>query len=293
MNCKDANEIDLVNLLAKLGHTPIKQKGNDAWYCSPFRNEKTPSFKVNIAINKYYDFGEGGGGGTVDFVVRYKGCSIKNALGYLSELDNQPSFSFQPQNVLPQSTGDKLLIKKVGKLEHPALLEYIKSRAIDVKIAQKYCEEIHYSRGNSKVYFGVAFRNNSNGFECRNSIFKGALINKDITTISCNSDKVCLFESFTDFLSYKTLNQAQDDEDYLVLNSTSLVHKSVGIIQDYSVVQIYADNDNAGKKATEFIKNHCSKSFKDCSVLYVDSKDLNEHLIKKCEVDRKIRVRRR
>ncbi len=279
MNCKDANEIDLVNLLAKLGHAPIRQKGNDAWYCSPFRNEKTPSFKINTSINKFYDFGEGFGGGTVDFIARYKECSIKSALEHLGKLENQPSFSFQQQKVLQQSTGDKLLIKKVGKLGHPALLEYIKSRAIDVKIAQKYCEEIHYSRGNSKVYFGIAFRNNSDGFEFRNSMFKSCLINKDITTISSNFDKICLFESFTDFLSYKTLNPIQNDADYLVLNSTSMVQKCVGIIQDYSVVQTYFDLDNAGRKSTEIIKINCSKIFKDGSILYKNNKDLNEYLI--------------
>ena len=32
--CKQANQIDLVNYLEKLGHRPQKIRGNDYWYLS-------------------------------------------------------------------------------------------------------------------------------------------------------------------------------------------------------------------------------------------------------------------
>jgi hypothetical protein len=35
---------------------------DQGWYLSPFRNEATPSFKVNQSANLWYDFGEGKGG---------------------------------------------------------------------------------------------------------------------------------------------------------------------------------------------------------------------------------------
>ncbi len=47
MNIEKANAIPLPEILNKLGKTPDKTKGNDLWYKSPFRYEKTASFKIN------------------------------------------------------------------------------------------------------------------------------------------------------------------------------------------------------------------------------------------------------
>ena len=64
--CKQANQIDLVNYLEKLGHRPQKIRSNDYWYLSPLREEKTPSFKVNRKMNVWYDHDMGKGGTLVD-----------------------------------------------------------------------------------------------------------------------------------------------------------------------------------------------------------------------------------
>ncbi len=42
--CAQANEIDLVDYLQNAGQRPLKIRGNDYWYLSPLREEKTPSF---------------------------------------------------------------------------------------------------------------------------------------------------------------------------------------------------------------------------------------------------------
>ncbi len=47
MNCKEFNQLDIVDYLLLMGYKPAKISGNDHWYFSPFRNEQTPSFKVN------------------------------------------------------------------------------------------------------------------------------------------------------------------------------------------------------------------------------------------------------
>ena len=68
----------LEDLLARLGHTPMRRKGAEFWYKSPYRDERTASFKVDTAKGLWYDFGTGKGGdiftlagemlGTDDFV---------------------------------------------------------------------------------------------------------------------------------------------------------------------------------------------------------------------------------
>ena len=50
MNIKDAKQIRIVEYLRIIGYSPVNVKGHQYWYLSPFRDEKTASFKVNDAI---------------------------------------------------------------------------------------------------------------------------------------------------------------------------------------------------------------------------------------------------
>ncbi|MEO8405754.1 MAG: CHC2 zinc finger domain-containing protein, partial [Chitinophagaceae bacterium] len=67
LSCAEARQIDLVEFLTSLGHKTKKINKQDHWYCSPFRDEKTPSFKVNRQLNIWYDHGAGEGGNLIDF----------------------------------------------------------------------------------------------------------------------------------------------------------------------------------------------------------------------------------
>jgi len=96
ISCREANQRDLVEYLAHLEHQPQKIRGNDHWYLSPLREEKTPSFKVNKKFNVWYDHGIGKGGNLVDFGILYHHCSISEFLQKLSE----PSFFQQQKNNL-------------------------------------------------------------------------------------------------------------------------------------------------------------------------------------------------
>ncbi|MEP6727285.1 MAG: CHC2 zinc finger domain-containing protein, partial [Bacteroidota bacterium] len=76
MSIKDAKKTDMVDYLSAKGHEPIKVRGADYWYRSPFRLEKTPSFKVNRQANIWYDHGTGQGGNFIDFGILYHKCSV-------------------------------------------------------------------------------------------------------------------------------------------------------------------------------------------------------------------------
>lgn len=52
MNISEAKKIRIVDYLRFLGHEPKKTQGWQYWYLSPFREEKTPSFKVNDRRNE-------------------------------------------------------------------------------------------------------------------------------------------------------------------------------------------------------------------------------------------------
>ncbi|CAM1361378.1 conserved protein of unknown function [Tenacibaculum soleae] len=277
INCSKAKKIDLVSYLKKQGSTPVKNTQNSVWFYSPFRSEKTPSFKVDITKNIWYDFGEGIGGTVIDFVMKVNNCSIKSALEILSA--NNFSFHQQPQK--KQSPANTYSIKKITELTNPLLLNYLSTRKINIEYAKRFLFQVHYSFGAKKEYFGVGFMNNSGGLEIRNKYFKGCLGKKAITTINNNSDTVSLFESWSDFLSYLTLKKQVPNENFIILNSTALIKKVSELIDTYPKIKCFFDNDEAGNKALIHLQKNTNKEIIDCSLYYKNYNDLNEYLIGK------------
>ena len=62
MDIEGMKRFPIEDFLARLGHHPVQRRANAIWYRSPYREEKTPSFKVNPEKNLWFDFGEGKGG---------------------------------------------------------------------------------------------------------------------------------------------------------------------------------------------------------------------------------------
>lgn len=280
MNCKQAKQIDLVDYIKKEGFTPQKIKGNQVWFLSPFRSEKTPSFKVDTIKNIWYDFGEGYGGTIIDFVMKIHQCNAKNAL----EILTSKSFSFQQQKRFEEKP--KYQILSVQNITNYNLINYLKSRKINPQIAKHFCSEIHYTFDNHKCYYGIGFKNNSNGYEVRNQFFKGCLGNKDVTTFYRNLNTICLFESWSDFLSYLTLKKGMTNESFIILNSTAMVKRISSKINNFKNVKVFFDNDNSGNKAFNILQQKVDRNkLTDCRMHYKNHNDLNEYLISKtnCE----------
>lgn len=278
MNCKKAKQIDLVSYLKKQGFKTGKSDTKDVWFYSPFKEEKTPSFKVNITKNVFFDHSSGIKGTIIDFVTNYHHCSIKDALVILSE----SSFSFHQQKehvvIEPKATYS---IKKVTELTNQQLLDYLKNRKINLTFAKRFCFQVHYSFSKSKDLFGIGFMNDIGGLEIRNKFFKGCLGKKEITTIYNSSNVLSMFESWSDFLSYLTLKKEIPKENFIILNSTSMVKKTIELLNDCSEIKLFFDNDEAGNMATNFIIESVNKEIIDNRIYYKKHNDLNDYLINK------------
>ena len=88
-----------------------------------------------------------------------------------------------------------------------------------------------------------------------------------------------VFEGFIDFLSALTLGIITKN-DVMVLNSVVNVNKAIPFLNDYSVVNCYLDNDNAGRTALTELTAIYGTTVIDRSSLYSGFNDLNEYLIK-------------
>jgi DNA primase len=276
---QEVKQLDMVDYLERSGHSPKKITGNDYWYLSPLRMEKEPSFKVNRKLNVWYDHGLGKGGSLIDFGILYHGCSVKDLLEKITGND----FSFHQQiskvNNL-QSDEGKIKIKEVRSIQSPALMDYLKERAIPLDIAKIHCRELHYEV-HGKKYTAIGFKNNSGGFELRNRHFKGSSSPKDATLIrEEGATALTVIEGFFSFLSLlaSPVNASLPPTDYLVLNSLSFIEKNRDRMESYPETILLLDNDLAGDQATSKLLTR-SLHFKDHRELYRGYKDLNHSLL--------------
>ena len=276
MNCTQFNKISVEVVLQSFGHFPTKQNEKEAWFLNPFSKENDASFKINKNLNCWYLFSEGIGGNNIDLMKKYLNASISEVLNW-AENQNFSSFHQQSGNYKLFNLPKTYEIVEVKDIQHPALVQYLKSRKVE---RQKHLiQEIHYQM-NDKKYFGIGFKNDSDGYEIRNAYSKICLGKKDITTIKNNSKSLLVFEGFFDFLSFKNIEESLENEpsDYMILNSVSMINKIKNSLENYEKIDLYFDNDEAGNRAVEIIKDENNEA-EDCRVLYSDFKDLNDWLI--------------
>ena len=140
MNLHNIKQQSIVDYLQQQGHSPQHIRGNAYWYCSPFRNEQTASFKVNTERNQWYDFATGRHGNIIDLVCILQHCSIAEAMKHLSSASNisavnsstriASSFSFGGTSIPATSPAHHIELISVKPITHPKLLQYLAERGL-------------------------------------------------------------------------------------------------------------------------------------------------------------------
>jgi CHC2 zinc finger/Toprim-like len=290
MNIDKARSLAITDILEKMGVHPSRKNNNDWWYKSPFRNEKTPSFHVNINKNVWYDFGESMGGDSVSLVCHYLRQSrlchtVSDALRWLDNMFHE-GISIASLNIDHCQQESDTMVKSSKPLSHIALIRYIESRGISQSIAQKYLKEIRiYNKSSKKEYFAAGIKNEEGGYDYRNPYFKGCVHRKTITFIRGTTPKpdgIHFFEGFMDFLTAIMQNEGKKfEDDVIILNSLSCLPDATGYIRGYGyrTAWTWLDNDDAGKRATHALGKYLEKE----RILHIQMnpsywpyKDLNE-----------------
>ena len=274
MNCEEVKEkINIRTVLESFHLFPVKENRKKAFYFALDREEKIPSLSVDFVKNKAFDFGTGKSYDVISIVQQMNQCSVSEALKYLEKFDFSIHNEFQNEGT-KQYKEYKIL--NVREIQHPALVQYLKSRKVYEQ--KELVKEIEYEL-NGKKYFGVGFFNNSGGVEIRNKYSKICLGKKDVTLLKneLNSfNEILIFEGFFDYLTFKNLEKNENsNSDYIILNSTSMLFKVEETLKKYDKISLFLDNDkngNATKKA--ILKKY--ENVEDCSLIYQKFKDLNE-----------------
>ena len=279
---KEIKSIPLAAFLSRLGHEPAARKGTRLWYKSPLRQEQKPSFKVDTTLNCWYDFGLGRGGNIIDLATElYQSTNLRYLMRCIANSYPVPSVQTVAPSYPQRHSAPNVERFEVVPLEHRALVAYLQERGIPAHIAKANCKEAHYSV-NGKSYFAVVFENVSGGRELRNRYFKGCRGRKDISYLPWVRDgpstECVVFEGFIDYLSALALGIIRG-ADAIILNSVVNVNKAVPYLKDYTTINCYLDNDNAGQTALAELKAIYGSIVIDRSTLYSEFNDLNDFLV--------------
>lgn len=293
LQCRQVNALDMVDYLQSLGFTPQKVRGNDYWYISPLREEKTASFKVNRKLNAWYDHGSGQGGRLVDFGILYFKCTVAELLKkmagettFIPSLHPQQAASADEKKQNPESHS-KIQIISTCEIADPGIRHYLNTRQIPLVIANQFCDEVVFELYGKK-HLAIGFKNEGGGYELRNEYFKGSSTPKQPRMIMPKQEKeLAVFEGFFSFLSFQTIVQSgrkipielpELQANHLVLNSLAFFEKSRERMEKYEAVHLFLDRDKAGiAKAKQALQ--WSSRYRDHSKAYAGYKDLNECLV--------------
>ena len=277
---KEIRSIPLATFLSQLGHEPTMRKGTRLWYLSPLRQEQTPSFKVEMTLNGWYDFGIARGGNIIDLATElYHSTDLRYLMSSIADRCAVPSVQTVASTSFQRHSAPGFQDISVVPLRSRALVAYLQERSIPAQIAMANCQQIHYSC-RSKRYYAVAFANQSGGYEIRNRYFKGCIAPKDISIRRVRdgpSTECAVFEGFIDYISALTFGII-NGVDAIILNSVSNVNKAIPVLKGYDTINCYLDNDTAGTTALAEFTAIYGSTMIDRFTLYSGFNDLNEYL---------------
>lgn len=275
MTFQESKALSIAGFLEKYHQEPSKIRGQNFWYHSPLHAERTPSFKVDIRLNLWYDHGLGKGGTLIDLGCELWQCSPKEVLEKLQEMPVWKA----PVSLPTQATNPPPGIQIISAvpLWDPRLLAYAESRRIDPAILKIYCQQVAYQIRDQR-YRAIGFKNEAGGYELRSAYFKGSSSPKSFTHLRAGKAQLMVLEGFMDFLSLGSYLPVLPF-DILVLNSLALLEKARPVLESYPSLILLLDQDAAGEKATR----HLLASYPfalDARCLLGNAKDVNEALIK-------------
>jgi DNA primase len=283
---KALKQVSIVNYLRGKGINPTSKKGKCYLYLSPLRDEKTASFSVDTERNTFLDFGNSNVKTTsiIDLVMLMENVSFPDACKILEGIDGEKKTEFGEENLslLTVNTSSKNSVKDyqitaVKDLQHPALIRYVESRQISFKTTFMFLREIHYTNSKGK-FFGVGYETDNGGYVLRSEIMQKPM-NLGKTGIKTfvvpESKEITIFEGMFDFLACVELCKRPPRCTAIVLNSVSNLSKAMPQLSEATEIYSYMDNDTAGRKATQKMKDSGLNVF-DKSAFYEGYKDFSE-----------------
>lgn len=299
-----AGSVRLKELVENLGYQPKKVGLNE------YKIEGYGGLFFNSEKNKWHCFSNSSGGGVIQFLIDVEGKTWKDSVKYLLDNFVTASHDNAVKNYKERSNNKNIETEEElkGEIELPQkatqfrrLYAYlIKSRKIGKQTVDFFVKrgELYENDKGGMVFIGKA----KDG-SVKYAMIRGTAENKPFKAEAKNSDKsfgfkvanprsnkLVVFESAIDLMSYMTLKQ--EAEEGYILNPDNLLslggvgekalHRMLDENLHIKSIEFALDNDEAGEAARNKFVNKYESNFM-LSRLIFRGKDVNEHLIKLVE----------
>lgn len=136
---------DIVDIVRR--YSELKKRGKNYMCCSPFRNERTPSFCVSPDKQFWYDFGTAEGGDVISFLERIENLNFQEAVEMLSDMAGMeiPDSFGKGKGPSKEIKKDIYTLHQVASeyfqnqlRRYPLPDEYLQKRGIDREIQEKW-----------------------------------------------------------------------------------------------------------------------------------------------------------
>lgn len=297
-----AGSVCLKELVESLGYQPRKVGLNE------YKIEGYGGLFFNSDKNKWHCFSNSSGGGIIQFLMNVEGKTWKDSIKYLLENfvntagydkylknreENRETTEYRKENSEEER----------GKIELPPIASrYKRLYAYLIKTRKIGKQTVDFFVKKGELYEndkgGMVFVGKDKEGTAKYAMIRGTSENKPFKAEAKNSDKsfgfkvanprnnkLVVFESAIDLMSYMTLKAKLDDR--YMLNPENLV--SLGGVGDKALkrmleenkhiksIEFALDNDEAGENAKERFVCEYEKAFV-LSRLIFRGKDVNEHL---------------
>lgn len=298
MTIADAKKLDLATFVRCLpGAVEVHGRGraHEVWFRSPLRDERTASFKVDTARNKWMDFGRGEGGDVVDLARVYaqeRGLGEWDTARALREI---PGMAGRHAPFVQPAAGTPGLIREAnplkltyrGDIDYPSINRFLTSRGLRPDTAKPFTSRVHFvDERNGRKGHGLGWENLRGGWEVRGERHKRVLGRKGISAFTLPEAQrggVAVFEGMTDFLTYRQMAGERARGVAVVMNSAGLVAKASSYVRDRfpeQEVDAWLQNDKEGLRALAALKEAIPTAVVK-NAAYGGYSDLNDYLLRR------------
>lgn len=294
-----AKSIDLLTYLQNYNPNELAHDSRGT-YCTKTHDS------LKISNGMWYWFSRGiGGKNALEYLIQVENYSFTEAVGHLINQKGIEKHYYQKQELTEKEKIKRLVLPKKAS-NNDRVLIYLMSRGISSNIINECINKgfIYQEYPNNNVVFvGYDDENNPRFASIRGTNQSrymhdayGSDKSYSFKLLSVSSkNHVHLFESAIDLLSYATLkelnNEMWDEENLISLSgiyqpskniNDSKIPKTLSTFlkknNNIDTIYLHFDNDNAGRLATEAIKNSLSDSYKIIDDPPKSGKDYNDFL---------------
>lgn len=285
-----ANNVDLADFLSRQGEKLI---------ASGREKRLASDHSITVRGNEWYDHAVEKGGYSIDFVRRFYNLSFPKAVTML--LGGEQGQIYQPANQKKQELRKPFALPAAHTDMRRTYAYLVKTRLIDREVVSYFAkakliyESCEKSKDGTKEYHNAVFvgldengvprHAHKRGLYTQGKGFKGN-VDSCLPQYSFHytgaDNMLFVFEAPIDMLSYITLHpQDWQHHSYVALCGVGgqAMMKMLELNPQLIEVSLCLDNDEAGHKASERLKNQLAESGYQSNRLISQEKDWNEDLV--------------